>query len=83
MRRGRSWGWLVVALRAAAKEITSVGPGRGSFPCRQGGVLIRPRKPGATLRFARTAKKRGHAGTADHHMRAGGIQERNYLLYVG
>lgn len=29
-----------------------------------------------------TAVKRGHAGTADHHMRAGGIQERNYLLYV-
>src|SRR6478735_11992774 len=29
-----------------------------------------------------TAVKRGHAGAADHHMRAGGIQERNYLLYV-
>ena len=59
------------------------GPGRGSFPCRQGGVLIRPRKPGATLRFAREFEKRGHAGTADHHMRAGGIQERKYLLYGG
>ncbi len=34
---------VVDALRAAAKGITSVGPGRGSFPCRQGGVLIRPR----------------------------------------
>ena len=55
-------GDLVVdALRAAAKGITSVGPGRGSFPCRQGGVLSRPRKPGATLR--------SHAG-----VEAGGTQ---------
>ena len=27
-------------------------------------------------------EKRGHAGTADHHMRAGGIQERKDLLYA-
>jgi hypothetical protein len=32
--------------------------------------------------WQRRAAKRGHAGTADHHMRAGGIQERNYQLYV-
>src|SRR5690349_11529581 len=28
-------------------------------------------------------EKRGHAGTADHHMRAGGIQERKDQLYAG
>ena len=63
---------------------------RGLPPWARGGarfLVVRvecscPRKPGATLRFARTAKKRGHAGTADHHMRAGGIQERKDLLYA-
>ncbi len=35
------------------------GPGRGSFPCRQGGVLICPRNLGATLRFRRVSLRSG------------------------
>ena len=35
------------------------GPGRGSFPCRQGGVLICPRSLGATLRFSNVSSRSG------------------------
>ncbi|PHJ89466.1 hypothetical protein VF08_37745, partial [Nostoc linckia z8] len=57
----------------SSQGITSVSPDRASFPCRQVECSVLPEACTSL-----TAVKRGRAVTADHHMRAGGNQERNY-----
>src|SRR6478609_6819958 len=67
---------VVDALGAAAKGITSMGPGGLEFLV-VGGLLDRPRGPHVTPH-----RSEGAQAPADHHMRAGGIQERKDLLYA-